>query len=89
MTDIPAAIAELAKYGIESFELAGVLTIPCGSPEEIYMMANKVRGIFKGIDYQKSWRIDPYYYVHHNSLTGEMFDNHDGDDTNSCKNPIV
>ena len=66
MTDISVAIAELAKYGIESFELAGVLTIPCGSPEEIYMMATKVRGIFKGIDYQKSWRIDPYYYVHHN-----------------------
>jgi hypothetical protein len=78
MTDIPAAIAELEKYGIEAFELSNILVIPCGSPEEIYMLANKVRRIFKGIDYQKSWQIDPYYYV-----------KHDGFDQESCKNLIV
>jgi len=78
MTDIPTAIAELEKYGIESFELSNILVIPCGSPEEIYMLANKVRRIFKGIDYQKSWQIDPYYYV-----------KHDGFDQESCKNLTV
>lgn len=67
MSDISTAIEYLKKNGIDAFEASGVLTIPVSSPEEIYDIANTARRIFKEIDYQKSWLIDPYYYSKQNS----------------------
>jgi hypothetical protein len=54
MTDISKAIERLKEDGIESFELMGILVIPCNTAEEIYDMAEKARKIFKEIDYNKS-----------------------------------
>lgn len=73
MTDIPKAIERLKEDGIEAFELMGILVIPCSSAEEIYTMAERARRIFKEIDYNKSWRVDPYYYERHNSINGQMY----------------
>ncbi len=72
MTDISAAIARLKEDGIESFEGSGILIIPCTEPEQIYDMATKARRIFKEIDYQKSWQIDPYYYQKHRLEDGSL-----------------
>lgn len=65
MTDISKAIERLKEEGIESFELTGILVIPCESPDDIFKMVGKVRRLLKEIDYQKSWQIDPYYYQKH------------------------
>ena len=62
MTDISAAIEYLQTKGIEAFEGSNILIIPCTEPEQIYDLVNKVRRIFKEIDFQKSWQIDPYYF---------------------------
>lgn len=62
MTDISAAIARLKEDGIESFEGSGILIIPCTSPDDIFDLAMKARRIFKEINYEKSWQVDPYYY---------------------------
>lgn len=62
MTDISAAIEYLQTKGIEAFEGSNILIIPCTEPEQIYDLVNKVRMIFKEIDFQKSWQIDPYYF---------------------------
>ena len=62
MTDIKTAIEHLGTKGIEAFEGSNILIIPCTSPEQIYDLASKVRRIFKEIDFQKSWQIDPYFY---------------------------
>lgn len=77
MTDISVAIARLKEDGIESFEGSGILIIPCTEPEQIYDMVNKVRRIFKEIDYQKSWQIDPYYYQKHRLEDGRLDLNHE------------
>ena len=72
MTDISKAIARLKKDGIESFEGSGILIIPCDDPEKIYDMVNKVRRIFKEIEYEKSWQIDPYYFNKHRRDDGSL-----------------
>lgn len=77
MTDVSAAIARLKKDGIGSFEGSGILIIPCTEPEQIYDLVNKVRRIFKEIDYQKSWQIDPYYYQKHRLEDGSLDLNHE------------
>lgn len=74
-SDIDRALLYLKERGIEGFSQDSILVIPCSSPEEIYDMAGKVRRIFKEIGYEKSWRIDPYYFDRKNSLTGQMYDN--------------
>lgn len=73
MIDIDEAIKCLKERGIEAFELGGVLTVPCESPDDIYDTAEKLRRIFKEIGFDKSWRIDPYYLEHRKTLTGEMY----------------
>lgn len=75
MTDISKAIDALKKSSIESFEINNILVIPVAEPEDIYPIATKVRRIFKEIDFQKTWQIDPYYYSRHQSLTSEMYPN--------------
>ena len=60
---IDKAILYLKEKGIESFEQAGILVIPASSPEEIYELASTIRRYFKECGYEKSWRIDPYYYL--------------------------
>lgn len=75
MTDISIAIGTLKDSGIESFEVNNMLIIPVTDPEDIYPTATKVRRIFKEIDFQKTWQIDPYYYSRHQSLTAEMYPN--------------
>ena len=74
MTDIGKAIEALKEHNIESFDGHGILVIPASSPEDIYPMAEKARRIFKEIGFEKSWRVDPYYYDKKISLTGVMFD---------------
>lgn len=72
------AIAYLKEKGIEAFDGGdGILVIPVSSAEEIYDMANNVRRYFKECGYEKSWRIDPYYYQKRMSLSGAMFDDFD------------
>lgn len=73
-TDIDRAILYLKNHGIDAFNQDSILVIPCSSPEEIYDMAGKARRLFKEIGYEKSWRIDPYYFDRKNSLIGQMFD---------------
>lgn len=74
MTDISKAIDALKQHNIEAFEGHGILVIPASKPEEIYPLAEKARRVFKEIGYDKSWRIDPYYFEKRSSLTGQMFD---------------
>ena len=74
MISIDEAVNILKERGIEAFELSGVLTVPCSSPDDIYDTAEKLRRIFKEIGYDKSWRIDPYYLEHKKSLTASMYD---------------
>lgn len=74
MIDIDEAVDILKKRGIEAFELSGVLTVPCSSPDDIYDTAEKLRKIFKEIGYDKSWRIDPYYLEHRKTLAADMYD---------------
>lgn len=72
MTDISVAIARLKEDGIESFEGSGILIVPCNSPEEIIDLVGRVKRIFKEIDYQKSWQVDPYYYQKHRLEDGSL-----------------
>lgn len=74
MTDILKAIDALKEVGIEAFEGHGILVIPASSPEDIYPMAEKARRVFKEMGYEKSWRIDPYYFDKLSSLTSAMYD---------------
>ena len=74
MLSIDEAVNILKMRGIEAFELSGVLTVPCSSPDDIYDMADKLRRIFKEIGFQKSWRIDPYYLEHRKTLAADMYD---------------
>ena len=85
MIDIDEAVNILKMRGIEAFELSGVLTVPCESPDDIYDMADKLRRIFKEIGFEKSWRIDPYYLEHRKTLTGEMY----ADDLAKNTQPII
>lgn len=75
MTDISQAIEALKENGIEAFDSNNMLVIPVATPEEIYPTVERVMRIFKKIDFQKSWQVDPYYYVRHESLTAEMYPN--------------
>lgn len=75
MTDIQAAIDHLKTKGIESFELMNILVIPVDSCEQLDQTAKDIKRYLQECDYQKSWRLDPYYYERHNSVTAEMFDN--------------
>lgn len=56
------AVKYLKENGIDAFEGAGILVIPCSSAEEIYDLVSKVKNLLKDIGYEKSWQIDPYYY---------------------------
>ena len=58
-------------YKISAFEDSGILVIPCSSPEEIFDMATKIRSLFKEIGFNKSWRIDPYYYEDLKRMRGD------------------
>lgn len=55
----------LKDEGIEAFEKMGVIIIPVDSPEDIERMVRTVKNIFKRIDFQGSWQVDPYYYEKH------------------------
>lgn len=61
-----------ALYKISAFEDSGILVIPCSSHEEIFDIANKVRSLFKEIGYEKSWRIDPYFYDPNKRMKGDF-----------------
>ena len=56
------AIKFLEQNGIESFEQAGILVVPVSSVVEMYKMISTVKSLLKECGYEKSWRIDPYYY---------------------------
>ena len=56
------AIKFLQERGINSFEQAGILVVPVSSVEELYGMISTVKSLLKECGYDKSWRIDPYYY---------------------------
>lgn len=73
MTDIDIAIKKLKESGIEGFERMGILVIPVSSPDDIYDMATRCRRIFKEIEYEKSWQIDPYYIQNKDSLREAMY----------------
>lgn len=62
MSDISQAIEYLKKNGIESFELMGVLSIPVDSPEKLDYVVSRISKLLKECGYDKSWRVDPYYY---------------------------
>jgi len=85
MISCEQAVSILKERGIEAFELSGVLTVPCSSPDDIYNTAEKLRKIFKEIGFDKSWRIDPYYLEHRKTLTGEMY----ADDLAKNTQPII
>ena len=81
MTDIGVAIEHLSKSGIEAFDGHGILVMPASSPEDIYPLAEKARRIFKEIGFEKSCRIDPYYYSKKQTITDIMY-NQKGDLSN-------
>lgn len=74
MIDIDEAVNILKERGIEAFELGGVLTVPCESPDELFDTVEKIRRIFKEVGYEKSWRVDPYYLEHRKALAASMYD---------------
>lgn len=60
--NIDEAIGYLKDNGIDSFEQAGILVIPVSSVDELHDMVSTARSLFKECGYEKSWRIDPYYF---------------------------
>jgi hypothetical protein len=72
-SDINGALLYLKNEGIEAFDLDNILVVPCESAEEIYNTAEKVRRLLKECGYEKSWRIDPYFFERRNSLSEAMF----------------
>ncbi len=56
------AIQYLKENGIEAFELMGILVIPTDSPETLDIFVSKVKKLLQACGYEKSWRVDPYYY---------------------------
>ena len=75
MDEFQKAIEYLKMKGVEAFVLMNILTIPVESVNQIEPMAGRIRKLLKDCGYQKSWRIDPYYYERHNSVTADMYDN--------------
>lgn len=73
MTDIERAIEYLKTKDIESYDLMNILTIPTESPEHMDQLAKNIKRYLQECKYEKSWRIDPYYYERHQSVEGEMF----------------
>lgn len=73
MDKIEIAIAHLKTKGIESFELMNILVIPVTSCEHLDQTAKDIKRYLEECGYDKSWRLDPYYYERHQSLEGEMF----------------
>ena len=72
MTDILAAVDELKKHNVEAFEGRGMLVIPCNSPAEVLDVVTKAKSILKGIDYQKTWIVDPYYFEKNRRPDGSL-----------------
>lgn len=70
---IEMAIKKLKEKGIESFELMGILVIPVSSCEHLDQIAKDIKRLLDDIGYDKSWRLDPYYYERHESVIGEMY----------------
>lgn len=70
---IEMAIKKLKEKGIESFELMGILVIPVSSCEHLDQTAKDIKRLLDDIGYDKSWRLDPYYYERHESVIGEMY----------------
>ena len=68
------AIAYLKEQGIESFELMGILTVPVESPEELDSTVSKLSKLLKECGYNKSWRVDPYYYERRKDITAVMYE---------------
>ena len=73
MTDVKLAIQALKDAGIEAVEGPMMLIIPCDGPVKIYETVRNAEKVFKKIDFQKSWEVDPYYYEKRKTLTGSMF----------------
>lgn len=86
---IERAIKYLKERGIESFELMGILTIPIDSPDKLDSFVSTVSKLLKECGYNKSWRVDPYYYERHSSVEADIFDAKNADnimDGNSAVN---
>lgn len=73
MNEFEIAIEYLKKQGIEAFELMNILVIPVDSPKKIMPTVSKVKTYLKECGYQKSWRVDPYYYERQQSVKKDMF----------------
>ncbi len=71
--DINDAIQHLQENDIEAFELMGILVIPTDNPAELDVTVSKISKLLRAIGYEKSWRVDPYYYERHKSIEGEMY----------------
>lgn len=74
MNEFEKAIAHLKTKGIEAFELMNILTIPVESAENLDQVAKDIKRYLQECGYEKSWRLDPYFYERHRSIEGEMFD---------------
>ena len=72
MTNINRAIEALKENGIEAFDVSGILTVPCDTPDDIVYMVSKVKHVLKRIDYQKSWLVDPYYWQKNRKPDGSV-----------------
>ena len=51
----------------------GILVIPVSSCEHLDQTAKDIKRLLDDIGYDKSWRLDPYYYERHESVIGEMY----------------
>ena len=71
--NIDEAIGYLEDNGIDAFEQAGIIVIPVGSVNELHDMVSTAKALFKECGYEKSWRIDPYYFENRDKNFGAMY----------------
>ncbi len=73
MTDFDTTIAFLKTKGIESFELMNILVIPVTSCEHLDQVAKDIKRLLNEVGYEKSWRLDPYFYEKRQTIEAEMY----------------
>ena len=72
MDKMEIAIKRLKEANFQAFEQAGILVIPCEGPEVLEETVSYVKSILKEIGYDKSWRVDPYFFDE-KALEREMY----------------
>ena len=72
---VEEAVIFLKSKGIDAFEQMNILVIPIEKDQLVVLdqIAKDMKRYLQECGYEKSWRIDPYYYENRQTLSGEMY----------------